>query len=81
MPKKSHFTIFVIENLIQNTKKKHTNEFHLYCWNHVFKVNEWCLVDCFLHKFKVSNQIMVHSCCIAKCKKFSAIPPSGHFFF
>ena len=19
-----------------------TREFHLYCWNHVFKVNEWC---------------------------------------
>ena len=33
MPKKSRFTIFAIQNLVQNTKN--TSEFHLYCWDHV----------------------------------------------
>ena len=30
-----------------------TREFFLYCWDHVSKVNKWCLVDCFHHQFKV----------------------------
>ena len=33
---KSHFTIFAIQNFVQNTKKR---GFHLYCWDHVCKVN------------------------------------------
>ena len=40
---KSHFTIFLIQNFVQNTKN--TCEYHLYCWNHVCKVNEWCLAN------------------------------------
>ena len=54
MPKKYHFTIFVIQNYVQNTKKN-TSEFHLFCWDHVCKINEWC----FHHKFWDSTQIMV----------------------
>ena len=49
-----------------------TCEFHLYCWDHVCKVNEWCLVDCFHCNFRVSIQIMVCYYCITKCKKFLA---------
>ena len=70
MPKKSHFNIFAIQNFAQNTKKM--SEFHLYCWDHVCKVNEWCLVDCFHHELRVSTQIMVRNYCITKCKKFSS---------
>ena len=33
IPKKSCFTIFAIQNFVQNTKK--TREFHLYCWDDV----------------------------------------------
>ena len=51
--------------------KKNIREFHLYCWDHVCKVNGWCLVDCFHCGFKVSIQLMVRDYCIAKCKKFS----------
>ena len=47
-------------------------ELHLYCWDHVSQVNEWCLVDCFHRKFRVSTQTMVCDYCIAKCKMFSA---------
>ena len=61
MPKKSHFTIFVIQNFVQNMKK---HEFYLYCWDRVCKVNEWSLVDCFCHGFWVSIQIMVCNYCI-----------------
>ena len=50
-----------------NTKKT-TRKYHLYCWDHVFKENEWCLVD----KLRVSTQIMVCNCCLTKCRKFSA---------
>ena len=53
----------------QNTK--HT-KFHLYCWDHVCKVNEWCLIDCFHREFGISTQIMVRDYSITKCKKFSA---------
>ena len=52
--------------------KKNAREFHLYCWNHVCKVSEWCLVDFFHCEVKVSTQILVHDICIAKYKKFSA---------
>ena len=41
MTKKSHFTIFAIQNFVQKHEK--TGEFYLYCWDHVCKVNEWCL--------------------------------------
>ena len=47
-------------------------EFHLYCWDHVWKVNECCLVDCFHYQFMVSTQIMVHNYCFSKCKRFAA---------
>ena len=52
-------------------KHQKTCEFHLYYLDHVCKVNEWCSVDCFYHKFRVSTQIMVHDGCITKCKGFS----------
>ena len=68
MPKKSHFTTSVI-NLCAKHEK--TCEFHSYCWDHVCQVNEWCLVECFHHKFRVSTQIMVHNYCITKYKMFS----------
>ena len=54
-----------------HTHTQNIREFHLYCWDHVCKVNGWCLVDCFHCGFKVSIQIMVRDYCIAKCKKFS----------
>ena len=31
-------SIVAIQNFVQNTKK-HTHEFHLYCWDHDCKVN------------------------------------------
>ena len=65
MPKKSHFTIFAIQNFLQNTKKHTWIPF-------ILLRNEWCLFDCFHHEFKVSTQLMVRDYCIAKCKKFSA---------
>ena len=51
--------------------RENTYELHLYCWDHVYKVNEWCLVDCFHREFGVSTQIILRHC-IAKYKKFSA---------
>ena len=45
--KKSYFTVFVMQNFEQNTKKKNTFELHLHCLNHVCKVNEKSLVDYF----------------------------------
>ena len=53
-------------------KHEKTREFHLYFWDHVCKVNELCLVDCFHREYKVSNQIIVRDYCIAKRKTFSA---------
>ena len=53
MPKKSHFTIFAIQNFVQNT-----NVFlivHLYCWDHVCKVNEWYLEDSLDWEFGVTT--------------------------
>ena len=49
-------------------KHEKTHEFYLYCWDHVCKVNEWSLVDCFCHGFRVSLQIMVCNYCITTCK-------------
>ena len=43
-----------------------------YSWDHVCKLNEWCIVNCFHHKFRVSTPIMVCDYSIAKCKTFSA---------
>ena len=70
IPEKSHCTIFVIHTSCKTWKS--TCEFHLYCWDHVFKVNEWCFVDCFHHKFRIFYQMMVHNYFLAKCKQFSA---------
>ena len=50
---------------------QNTYKFHLYCWDHVCKVNEWCLVDYFHCKSRISTQIMVPNYCITKCKEFS----------
>ena len=47
-----------------------THEFHLYCWNHVCKLNKQRLVDCFHQKFRCYTQITVHNYCIAICKEF-----------
>ena len=52
-------------------KQKNTHEFHIHCWDHVCKVNEWYLVDCFHHEFRFSAQIMVCDYCITECNKFS----------
>ena len=52
----------------KTAKHEKTREFHLYCWDHVCKVNEWCLVDVFLRKFRVSTEIVVRDYCIVKCK-------------
>ena len=67
-------SIFPLLRCQRNLKKtwKNTCAFHLYCSDHVRKVNEWCLVDCFHSRCRVLTQIMVHNYCIAKCKKFSA---------
>ena len=65
LQKKSCFTIFGIQNC---AKHKKTCECHLYCWDHVCKVNEQCLVDYFHSKFRVSTPIKVCDYCIAKCK-------------
>ena len=54
------------------TKHGKTCEFHLYCWDHVCNVIEWCLVDCFHCEFGVSTQIMLHDYCNMKCKTFPA---------
>ena len=67
-------------------KYKKTCEFHLYCLDHVCKVNEWHLVYCFYGKFRVSTQIMVHDYCITKSKMFFActrllMPLWAVFFF
>ena len=50
--------------------RKNAREFYLYCWDHVCKVNEWYLIDCFHREFRVSTQIMVHIYCIARFKEF-----------
>ena len=67
MPKKSHLTIFAIRNLCKT--RKNTREFHLSSWDHVCKINEWCLADCFHRELRVSIQIMICDYCIAKCNK------------
>ena len=53
------------------TKHEITFEFHLYYWDHVCKVNEWCLVDYFHCEFRVSTEIMAYDCC-TKCRMLSA---------
>ena len=53
----SLYYIVVMQNFLQNM-----NLFviaHLYWWDDVFKVNEWCLIDCFHCKCRVSTQVMV----------------------
>ena len=65
--------------------RKNTREFHLHSWHHVFKINEWFLVNCFHREFRISTQIMVHDYCIAKLQKFLDLrrvfnSPLRHFF-
>ena len=74
MPKKSHFIFSQYKTLFKTRIK--TREFHLNCWDHVCKVNEWCLVYCFYRKFRVSTRTMVRDYCIAKWKTFSTC--GGH---
>ena len=50
--------------------EKNACKFHLCCWNHVCKVNELCLGNCFHRKFRVSTKIMVCNYCIANCRKY-----------
>ena len=50
IPKKSYFTIFAIQNFVQNTKNMWITFILLGCL-----LGEWCLVDCFHHKSRVSN--------------------------
>ena len=74
----------------QNTKlcvkhKKNTCEFYLFCWDHNCKLNEWCLIDCFHFKFRVSTQIMVHNLLYRKMQKVFHLQQAfndalGHFF-
>ena len=69
--KETSFYYFCNTKLCAKYKKK-TCEFYLFCWNHVSKVSEWCLVDSFHFEFMNSTQIMVHGYYMAKCKKLSA---------
>ena len=59
-----------------DTKHEKTREFHLYCWDHVCKANEWRLVDCFHSEFGVSTQITVCTIASRNTKRF---PPSWAF--
>ena len=66
----------------RDTKHEKTREFHLYCWDHVCKVNEWCLVDCLHREFRLSTQITVCTIALRNAKYF---PPTvaqkvGQFF-
>ena len=54
----------------RDTKYEKTGEFHLYCWDHVCKVNELCLVDCFHREFRASTQIMVCAIASQNTKRF-----------
>ena len=69
MPKISFYYFRDTKPCAKHTKS--VREFHLFYWNHVCKVNEWCLVNCFHSKFRVSMQIIVRNYCIAKCKRLS----------
>ena len=51
------------------TKHEKTREFHSYYWDHICKVNESYLVNCFHREFRASTQIMVRNYCIAKCSR------------
>ena len=53
----SLYYIVVMQNVLQNMNLFVTA--HLYWWDDVFKVNEWCLIDCFHCKCRVSTQVMV----------------------
>ena len=44
-----------LQNFVQN-KKTHVNCIYIVG---IMKINEWCLIDCFHHEFRVSTQIMV----------------------
>ena len=59
--KEISFYYFCDARLYAKQKKIHMSSI-------ICKVNEWCLVDCFHCKFRVSIQI--HNNCIAKCKMF-----------
>ena len=49
-----YYNCYLHKTLLKTQTNLH--EFHLYCCNHVCKVNEWCLVYCFHSQFSVSTQ-------------------------
>ena len=51
-----YYTCYLLKTLLRTQTNLH--EFHLYCCDHVCKVNEWSLVYCFHSQFSVSTQIM-----------------------
>ena len=66
MPKKSHFTILRYKTL---NKTRNRREFHLYCCDHVCKVNEWFLVNSSYREMQKVFRLW---------RAFNG--PSGHFF-
>ena len=76
--KESSFNYFRDTKLCPKHKKPHVNSVY---WDHLCKVNKWCLVDYFHREFMVSIQIMSRDYCIAKCKKFSACGGLRAIFF
>ena len=56
LPKKTQYNMAIFRQtpsfcLIPHFLARIFKFFHLYCWDHVSKVNEWCLIDCFLYKW------------------------------
>ena len=76
--KETSFNYFRDTKLCPKHKKSHVNSVY---WDHLCKVNKWCLVDYFHREFMVSIQIMSRDYCIAKCKKFSACGGLRAIFF
>ena len=69
--------LFLWYKILCKTHKKHT-WIPFILLGQVFKLNEWCLVDCFDHKLRVSTQIMVNYC-NAKCKKLPGLLMASFF--
>ena len=84
MPKKSHFTIFVIQNFVQNTKK-HTR-FLIILLASCLQITKWCFVDIstmnlgFLLNYS-STQLLHYKMQNIFCPRQAFNGPSGHFFF
>ena len=70
MPKKSHFTIFVIQNFVQNTKK-HTR-IPIILLASCLQINKWCFIDISTMNLGFYSIIQVRNYCITKCKISSA---------